>query len=157
MQLHAAIISRGLPRSSTHINLERFSELKYQITKESDVPYFFVSLSGPFELSDLERCYVEIISHPGWIPGFDIIWDARECTFEHLSGEDLNLIGYMTLRYKEKRGKGRAAWVVGREIDFAVSRMFGMFNEDRVVFDFRVFRTLDDAKDYFCRAGNPPD
>ncbi|MHB8789986.1 MAG: hypothetical protein ACYDBT_08920 [Desulfobulbaceae bacterium] len=122
--------------------------MKYDIIKEDTAPYFLIRLSGPFDVHDLESCYVEVINNPKWISGTDIIWDAQQCTFDHLSSEDMNVIGYMTIKYKDKRGNGNAAWVVSRDIDFAISRMFWMFNEDKVVFDFRVFRDIETAKKF---------
>lgn len=124
--------------------------MDYEITREQANPYYLIRLTGAFDLQDLEKCYVKLINHPQWQPNTNVIWDARECTFEHLKGEDLNRVGTMTLKYSKKRGKGKAAWVVGREIDFAISRMFAMFNEDRVVFSFRVFRELDAARKFAC-------
>lgn len=124
--------------------------MEYEITREESRPYYLVRLSGAFRLEDLEGCYVELINHAQWQPEANVIWDVRKCAFEHLKGEDLNLIGSMTLKYRQQRGKGKAAWIVGREIDFAISRMFAMFNEERVVFDFRVFRDLENARKFVC-------
>lgn len=124
--------------------------MKYDITKEDTAPYFLIRLSGRFNIQDLESCYVKVINHSKWISGTDIVWDAQQCTFDHLSGEDMNLIGYMTMKYKDKRGKGKAAWIVSRDIDFAISRMFWMFNEDRAVFNFRVFRDIEGAQKFIC-------
>ena len=129
--------------------------MEYKIRKEDHLPYYLIQLSGAFSIKDLESCYVEVIDHPQWQPDTDVIWDAQECTFDHLSGEDLNLIGSMTLKYKDKRGKGKAAWVVGREIDFAISRMFAMFNEERVVFNFRVFRDIESAQKFVVSSSGP--
>lgn len=124
--------------------------MNYRIEQNDIQPYYLICLSGPFSLEDLEKCYSEVVSTSQWSAGTDIIWDARKCSFDHLNSEDLSMIGKMTLRYRNQRGKGKAAWVVSREIDFAISRMFGMLNEERVVFDFRVFKNIDNARNFIC-------
>ncbi|MCL7486910.1 MAG: hypothetical protein M8357_01890 [Desulfobulbaceae bacterium] len=125
--------------------------MKYQIKKEDNLPYYLVQLSGPLCLDQLEKCYVEIINHPQWKPDTDILWDAQQCIFDHLDSEDLNSIGTMTLKYKEKRGRGKAAWVVAREIDFGVSRMFDILSEGKVAFHFRVFKNMQNARQFFSQ------
>lgn len=120
------------------------------IVHETAVPYYHIELSGQFELDDLERCYVEILQHPDWVPGLDILWDAQKCTFQHLQRDELDAIANMTEKYREQRGAGRAAWVVSTDIDFGISRMFENMNQRKVVFDFSVFMTLPEAKEYLA-------
>ncbi|MBU0731196.1 MAG: hypothetical protein KKE17_02360 [Proteobacteria bacterium] len=122
--------------------------MDYKIAKHTDRPYYQIEISGRFDVPDLENCYMEIINYPGWAPGMDILWDARECTFEHLTNDDLSSIGDMTAKYQELRGKGLAAWVVQRDVDFGISRMFEMLTEGKVIFNFKVFKTMDAAKNF---------
>lgn len=122
--------------------------MNFKINKDKELPYFQIELSGPFDLQDLERCYVKFINHPEWDIAHNILWDAGKCTFEHLSNDDLFAIGDMTNKYREQRGNGLAAWVVSRDIDFGISRMFEMLNENKVIFNFCVFKTIQKARNY---------
>ena len=122
--------------------------MDFMIVNDKECPYFQIELAGQFDLQDLESCYVEILNHPNWVVGLDILWDARKCTFAHLGKDNLHAITGMTSKYKEQRGEGRAAWVVGRDIDFGISRMFELLSKDTVIFDFHVFKTIQEAQDY---------
>ncbi|OGQ96397.1 MAG: hypothetical protein A2521_09270 [Deltaproteobacteria bacterium RIFOXYD12_FULL_57_12] len=126
--------------------------MDFKIIKQNELPYYQVELSLKFNLQDLEKCYLEIINHPNWVPGLNIIWDARKCTFDHLRAVELNAIAEMTAKYKEQRGAGLATWVVGRDVDFGIARMFQMLSEDKVIFEFCVFRTIQEAQDCISRA-----
>ena len=121
--------------------------MNFKIIKDKELPYFQIELSGQFDLQDLERCYLKIINHPDWDTALNILWDARKCTFEHLSNDDLYAIGDMTNKYREQRGDGLAAWVVSRDIDYGISRMFEILNENKVIFNFCVFKTIQEAQD----------
>ena len=120
--------------------------MEYEILVDSGKPYFQINLSGRFDIDDLENCYQHFIAHPAWKKGKDILWDTRECFSDHLTQSDMQFIGKMTNKYQDKRGPGLAAWVVSREVDFGLGRMFEMINEGRVIFNFKVFRTFADAE-----------
>ena len=122
--------------------------MNFLITIDKKLPYFQINLSGQFDLHDLEKCYVTIFDHPDWAPGLHILWNAKGCTFEHLDTDDLHAISDMTSQYKQQRGEGRAAWVVSRDIDFGISRMFEMLSKRDVIFDFCVFKTIPEAQDF---------
>lgn len=120
--------------------------MDHTITAHTD--YFMIKLSGRFDVRDLESCYVNMLDHDNWKTGTNVLWDATECTFDHLDTRDVRRIGEMTAKYREKRGHGKAAWVVGRAVDFGVSRMFELLNKGKVVFDFRVFKSIEEAREW---------
>ncbi|MDY6792097.1 MAG: hypothetical protein SWH54_12590 [Thermodesulfobacteriota bacterium] len=95
---------------------------------------------------------MKIIKHPNWDVALDILWDVRKCTLDHLNNDDLLAIGHMTNKYRKQRGNGLAAWVVSRDIDFGISRMFEMLNENKVIFNFSVFKTIQKAQDHLLTA-----
>lgn len=122
--------------------------MEYQVFKNEGQNYFTVVLSGQFDPYDLEKCYLELIHHPHWQVGGDILWDVRQCTSDHLDSPDIRAIAMILNKYREQRGRGRAAWLVSRDMDFGMSRMFEMMNENTVVFQFRVFRNQEEAEQY---------
>lgn len=127
--------------------------MKYDISSDHNRSIFMITLTGKFDINDLEECYQTFLDHPEWQPGTDILWDTRKCMSDHLTAVDIQLIGKMTNKYKERRGPGLAAWVVDREVDFGLGRMFEMINEGKTVYDFKVFRKFSEAEEwiYFRR------
>jgi len=123
-----------------------------EYTINTDDHLFLIKLSGRFELRDLESCYKDMLAHDRWKTGTNVLWDATECTFEHLGTKDVRLIGEMTVKYKEKRGNGKAAWVVSRDVDYGISRMFELLNKGKVVFDFHVFKSIEEARVWITAA-----
>jgi hypothetical protein len=122
--------------------------MEYQINFDSETPYLQITLLGIFNMTDLESCYKEFLQNPNWKCGTDILWDCTKCDLEHLSSNDMKGIGLMTEKYKERRGPGKAAWVVGKEVDFGLARMFEIINEGKVIFNFRVFRTIEKGRNW---------
>lgn len=122
--------------------------MDYTISVNRNLSFFMIALSGRFDVRDLETCYLDMLDHANWKTGADVLWDATDCTFDHLGARDVRAIGEMTEKYREQRGNGKAAWVVGRDVDFGISRMFELLNKEKVVFDFRVFKTVEEAKEW---------
>lgn len=122
--------------------------MDYQISFDSETSYLQITLLGIFNVTDLETCYKDFLQNPNWESGTDILWDCTKCDLEHLSSNDMKGIGLMTEKYKVHRGPGKAAWVVGKEVDFGLARMFEIINEGKVIFNFRVFRTMDEGKSW---------
>jgi len=119
--------------------------MEWQIENPQDTSWFVVRLGGVFRLDDLEACYRELLDRPDWTSGSDIFWDARACDFSDLDLAEIEQIAQMTERYRERRGHGRGAWLVSRDVDFGISRMFELLSEGKVPFTFRVFRVEDEA------------
>lgn len=123
------------------------SDMKFQIVYDEKTSSFRINLSGKFNAADLETCYQAIFKQPKWQKGSNILWDAQKSTFEHLKHFDMTSIAAMTNKYGDKRGNGIAAWVMGREVDYGIGRMFEIINENKVVYDFRLFKTIADAEE----------
>ena len=124
--------------------------MKYEINSDPDRSIFLILLTGKFDICDLEECYQTFLDHPDWQPGTDILWDTRQCFSDHLTAVDIQLVGKMTNKYKEKRGPGLAAWVVDREVDFGLGRMFEMINEGKIIYNFKVFRKYSEAEEWIA-------
>jgi hypothetical protein len=52
--------------------------MEYRINFDERQQHFTIVLSGPFDCQGLEKCYQEILSHPNWQTGGDILWDVRQ-------------------------------------------------------------------------------
>lgn len=134
--------------------------MEYTFTRDPDQPYLYIALNGPFDLNRLESCYQAMLARPDWRPGTNVLWDARACSFAHLDQDDVRAIAAMTRKYREQRGRGRAAWLVREAVDYGISRMFQLANEGQVVFHFQVFRSLNQARawllDPLAKAGSDP-
>ena len=124
--------------------------MEYRISFDAGPPYLLIALTGDFDVRTLEECYREFLAHPSWKPGMDILWDCRRCSLISLDADGMKVIGKMTEKYREKRGPGKAAWVVEKDVDFGLSRMFEIINEGKIIFNFRVFRSMEAARDWIA-------
>lgn len=127
--------------------------MKYEIHFNSFKDYLTISLYEKFNLDSLESCYQEMLDWDMWKPGIDIIWDCRQCSLSGLDQKGLEDIGKMTAKYEKIRGPGRAAWVVEKDVDFGISRMFEMGTAENLIFNFHVFRSLEAAENWLSGTG----
>ncbi len=125
--------------------------MDFQIKIDPQRSWLLIELTGRFDLDDLEKCYQTFLGRSDWKKGNDILWDVRACSFEHLNGNDMRTIAAMTENYRDQRGPGRAAWVTGRNVDFGIGRMYEMTNEKNVIYNFRVFRTIEEAEEWILK------
>ena len=122
--------------------------MKYTIKGKVSADHFTIEISQQFDINDLEKCYIEIINHKDWKVADDILWNACSCRFNGLDMESLKDIAKMTSKYADKRGNGKAACVVSKDLDFGIARMFELINEGQFGFKFRVFKTVESAIDW---------
>ena len=83
--------------------------------------------------------------HPDWAPGLEILVDCSKSDLSGLSAADVRNASEAVVVLGEQFGTGRAAMVVGRDVDFGMVRMWELLTADKVPFEFCVFRNLAEA------------
>ena len=93
------------------------------------------------DLLDWIECY-----YSGDVTKF-ILWDFTKADLSDLSSDDIKRLVYETKKITAKRAGGKTAFVVGRDVEFGIIRMFDAYVEvEGVQIEFRTFRDSAAAK-----------
>ena len=119
--------------------------MKFDVQWIEGKGYYYVQMEGDFDLTAYEKAYRRLIESGDFPPGASILWDARGCSLGNLNARTMSKLVDLFRSQSEKRGKGKAAVVVGKELDFGLTRMFEMAYQDKISFQIRIFRSVEEA------------
>lgn len=104
-------------------------------------------VSGWITVEEVKGLFEEILEHESFKPGMGLLWDFRQMEgLAEFSAENLrDLLGYLREQIS-RRGEGPSAYVMGRDVDYGVARMFEQIADPQVSFPIQVFRDMDAAR-----------
>jgi hypothetical protein len=106
--------------------------------------YAIVTTSGTFTAADHLRMIEDIVSHPGWRSGTNVLFDDRALDFSEADLRTMYEAGANHLRNDERIGSGKAAILMRSVSDYGRGRQFELLTADRVSATMAVF--LDEAE-----------
>ena len=112
------------------------------IRTDLDSGVAIVACSGSLQLRDAKAAARSLWRTKDW-NGDAALWDFRHATFD-LSTSDIREIAHFVLHNQPSRPPRKMAFVVTRDVDFGMARMFDAFREDPNT-QFGVFRDCDEA------------
>ncbi len=107
-----------------------------------------IHLEGTLSTQDILDTFDEMVKHPDFVEGSDALWDLCDASHPDLTVTDLYNIGSHVQKHAEKRGAGKTAWIVLNQVDFGIARMFEMLTDQDISIKFRVFDSVEEAKDW---------
>jgi hypothetical protein len=108
-----------------------------------------VTLSGTFAIDRWKDAYDQTLTHPDFRPGMNTLWDFRGAVDIHLlSTQDLHAVAAEVVERVDKRGAGRSALVMNRDVDFGMARMYEMMMDGMTALTVRVFRDMHEAESW---------
>ncbi|MBN2425408.1 MAG: hypothetical protein JXR46_14165 [Calditrichaceae bacterium] len=124
--------------------------MKYQIMTDWEIPYFIIELQGPFQKKIMEKCILELLMSRHWKTQAHVLLDARKCTLDHLTTEEVKEAAAMVYKFRNKYSNGRVAWVVNkdRDVDFGMGRMFQLMHGETTGYEFQLFKSLKTAQNW---------
>jgi hypothetical protein len=110
--------------------------------------YAIVTTSGTFSAADHLRMVEDILGHPGWRPGTDVLFDHRGLSFDEADLRAMYQAGSNHLANDERIGGGKAAVLVRSVSDFGRGRQFELLTADRISATLRIFMDRAEALDW---------
>jgi len=107
-----------------------------------------VTTSGTFDPADHLRMIEDIVSHPAWRPGTDVLFDHRGLSFDEADLRAMYQAGTNHLANDARIGGGKAAVLVRSVSDFGRGRQFELLTADRISATLRVFMDPAEALDW---------
>ena len=119
-------------------------EFSFQVSP--DKSFGTVIIKGKFDLDAFKDFYRQMVSHPDFRTGMNVIWDTRQADISKISQDEMRFISSHIAPLTKERGEGKGALVVSDDVSFGVSRMGEMMTEKYVTVTLRVFRNMEEAE-----------
>ncbi len=107
-----------------------------------------VKLSGEADMAVFNKLDVELIEHPKWKPGTNMLFDFRKLDMSKTHTRDLSTSTEFVATLSEKFGNGRLACVVAKTVDYGLARAWELMTADEVSFQTKTFRSLEEAQEW---------
>jgi hypothetical protein len=101
-------------------------------------------VTGDVEVVDFEGAMKTLEKVPDITDYTRTLWDLREITSPSPSSGEVRRSVDLAEGYRARRGHGKSAVVVGREVDFGLVRMYQAYAEQKDV-EIAVFRDYSEA------------
>jgi len=125
-----------------------------EIETESDTGVAVATGSGVLRLAEAKAAAATLWETRGW-PGRSVVWDLRAAETLRESSEVRDIADFVR-KHQPTPPPERVAFVVERDVEFGMARMFQVYREDSAT-DFRVFRDYDEAMSWARFRESPSD
>lgn len=118
--------------------------MPYEVTVDDATGVVIVAVEGMLGFEEVCQGIRNVLETPGLSNDVRVLWDFRCGSAAGLDAENLRAIARFEAERRPRRTHFRLAFLVGRDIDFGLARMVGVFSEDEAI-EQRVFRDHDEA------------
>lgn len=118
--------------------------MPHAVSVSSEARVGVVVLTGYVTGRGAVRAGRDLLTQPGWEPGFDEVWDFLEAREVDFSPEGLNRLVRAALAHRDRIGPNRVAVVTVREVLDVLLQLFGVLTAD-MDRTYQSFRTLGEA------------
>lgn len=119
--------------------------MHYKINDESENNRFVIKMSGPFTLQSHAALLKELVSHPNWKKGLDLLVDGREVSLEYFEAEQIKIAATSVVHFGDFIGECRHAIICPDE-GFTKVSMFTFFADEEVGWTSRLFSSDEYAE-----------
>lgn len=117
-----------------------------QIDLESAIA--LVDVGEASSTAEIINAIETLLAHPDYVDGMDSIFDYSRCDFSKLSAENLKSVAHFLVPHLPRLAK-RINLVVGRDLEYGLARMYGVYAEDIAPRERHIFRDIDSAREWF--------
>jgi hypothetical protein len=115
-----------------------------------DPEQLLVTASGIADLDGLEDWLQAVLADPRWQPPMRVLIDYRLLDWGQMTAAEVEERVEVISHYSDRIGASRVALVTSRSLDFGLLRMKEAQLEGRVSYEIRVFRSMDDARQWLA-------
>ena len=130
--------------------------MDWEIIVEGKPPVFLVRTLGAASVADFFTMRDELLSHPAFVPGIDVIYDHTRLASYPSSGEVKAIAEGAARRSSQGPYWGRMAQVVAEPVQYGLVRMWEAYAGDDLAARTRIFASLDEAYDWLGATPQSP-
>ena len=117
--------------------------MKLRIDEEKGIAY--INFSGPTNAKALAAAFDAAVSDPSYKPGMARLWDFRDADLSSLDSAVIAALAEYPTRFPEGICDVKVAFVVGRKLEYGLTRMFQAFSHDAQT-TISVFYSIEEAE-----------
>jgi len=126
--------------------------MEYEIVWGGDPEDVLVTTSGQATTDELHAMTRSALADPRYRRGLKILVDHTATTLAELSASDVQRRADLLVAEGPNFSLHRVAFVTGQTVDYGVGRMLQGWVEGRLDIESRVFRSVDEARDWLRSA-----
>jgi hypothetical protein len=120
--------------------------LRHEITVENNGMCLVVTTHGVADIPGIFAFLDDIVSHPQWVPGMQILVDHRDLNLNKIAQDGIREVSRYFANLSLNLGNGKIAFVLNRDIDFGIARAWELMTADDVEISIYMFRSIEDAR-----------
>jgi hypothetical protein len=105
-----------------------------------------MQIAGEFDYTAFKQFFTDLLNNPLVKPGFNILCDANFLDFSKIDSNDIQDLLKLNDFIKQKRGRGKTAFVVSSQLGYGLSRMVEMRMGDSSTIQLKIFLDKKDAE-----------
>jgi hypothetical protein len=109
---------------------------------------FVVTTEGEGSEKGVIAFLKDIIAHPEWRPGLNILLDHRRLTIDKIKEPGVKAVSMFFISISKQLGWGKLALVMNRDVDFGITRAWEIITADSVDMRIRVFRSYEEGRNW---------
>ena len=121
--------------------------MRYEITFDKNESFVAIHTSGELNGEGHRLLLRELITHPKWKAGMDVLVDHRAASLATTTLHDIQLVSLSVKELKNYLGSGgRCAIILSDDAEFTKVAMWKVMTAPEVGFKIELFDSLEDAK-----------
>ena len=124
----------------------------YSYTIDTHNNVVLVEFEGDIAVEDYRRLLTELVESPDFQKSPKVLIDQRRGRMT-VSVEDTRTQPMWVERLQDRLGEPRVAVVTSSDLDFGLNRMFEISSEDLLSHTGKVFRDIDEAREWLGISG----
>lgn len=126
--------------------------MDHTIEFDPDRRYVVITTSGQASMDGFQRMHRDMVAHPNWKAGMNLLMDHRALDSSRMAGQDVERIALWRSGLSKLNGTSKIAAVVETDLGFGLMRMWHSHIEGFIPAEFRIFRSLDGARQWLAEA-----
>ena len=118
--------------------------ISIQTDREKGIRYHVVT--GKLSLAEVSSRLGELYEDKDFDPDMHVLWDLRGADVSSFTREDIIQLKDFVKKRWGLKGRSRAAFVVSKELDYGLARMYGILLEFDSSNEVRIFNTPEEAE-----------
>jgi hypothetical protein len=107
--------------------------------------YVLAQTEGRATVREFDAMLRQLVNAPEWKTGYNQIIDHRKLDISLLTPFDMRDVTNTILKYREKIGNGRCAFIVSDPRVYGYTRMYEMMGGKNLPIEMEIFYTMEEA------------